>query len=144
MTTSLEDRGSVARNTLFTLTRKQLGAIASRAITLHGRAPEDFAVLTINVDDAKWGPLVDLLMPDGGSKHPEWQVIRDKGQIPVASGSIPWETVRVLCDLLPGIRNVLDHPPPRGEVYAFIFGDGGCSVYTVPFAPNMKPPKDTM
>lgn len=145
MTPPIEDRGDVARNVLFTLTRKRLSTLASHAITLHGRTPGDFAVLTINVDDPKWEALLDVLIPtEGGSKGPEWQAFRDQGQIPVACGSIPWETVRVLCDILPGIRSILDNKPPQGEVYALIFSDGGCSVYTVPFAPTVKSPSGRM
>jgi hypothetical protein len=136
MTAPIEDRGDVARYSMFVLTRKRLSEIASRAITLHGRTPEDFAVISIHVDDPKWRPLVDKLMPN--TPEAEWQRIRDQDETPIASGSIPQETLEILCDLLPGIGRIRKERPPKGEVYALIFGDGGCSVYSVPFAPTVK------
>lgn len=136
MTIPIEDRGDLSRHAMFILTRNRLIELASRAITLHGRAPDDFAVIAINVDDPKWHPLVKVLMPN--TPDSEWQNYRDQDQLPIARGSIPWETVETLCDILPGIGSIREDKPPAGEVYALVFGDGGCSVYSVPFAPTFK------
>jgi len=136
MTVTLEDRGDVARHASFIVNRERLCEIASRAIILHGRTPEDFAVIAIDTRDRRWHPLIKTLMPEVTD-----ETLRDLPKPGVrffARGSIPRETLEFLCQIMPGISHIKDSNPPKGEVYAFVFGDGGCSVYSVPFAPTMK------
>lgn len=119
------------RYRLFLLNRQRLNEMAYRAVTLHGRHPDKFAVIAINVDDSSWTELVDVLMPDATPQG--WQSYRDRGELPVARGSVTWETVEFVCKVVPGISDILTEQAPGGKVYALICSGGGCSVYTVPF-----------
>ena len=70
---------------------------------------------------------VEVLMPN----H-DWQRYRDRGETPLANGSVLWSTVEYICRCAPDVNIVLTKAPPDGHVYAFVMAAGGVSVYVVP------------
>ena len=122
--------GSDKRVEFFQLNRERLCELACRAVALYRMAPAEFAVIALDVDDPAWTEVAELFLPGQ-----DWQQYRDRGETPVARGSIPWRTVEWLCQRVPDIRIILTSAPPAGQVYALICTEGGCSVFSVPFIP---------
>jgi rhodanese-related sulfurtransferase len=118
------------REEFFQVNLERLCELAYRAVTLRRLGPREFAVIAIDVDEPAWTEFAELLMPG----H-DWQQYRDRGESPVARGSIPWLTVEGLCHMVPDIKSILTSDPPAGQAYALICAAGGCSVYAVPYIP---------
>jgi len=123
MTVTLEDRNSIARHCLFILAHERLCKLA-HAVTDHRVSAQEFAVVAVNTTEPRWESLIKVL--NLKSKPSE------QNATPLTTGSISWETVKILGDIMPGMKSAIEKKAPKDTVYAFIFGDGGCSVYSVP------------
>ena len=120
---------AVTPEALFEANHARLSELALRALS-RGHAARDFLVVCIEVDST-WRTIVDDLMP----RH-DWQAVRDRGEKPIARGTVMREG---LADLLsarvPDIAGALRSTPAPGTAHAVVLGsrDGhGCaSVYTL-------------
>jgi hypothetical protein len=86
---------------------------------------DQFVVLCIAVD-SDWRDLVDLLMPD----H-DWQQYRDRGEQPVARGTVFAAVCEYLVERLPNIEQSLMEIPPAGKAKAIVLDEGGGTVYEI-------------
>jgi len=115
------------REELFKINEERLKELAYRAIHVLKMDPKEFVVVCIDVDDPTWTEIVDVLMP-----NENWQRFRDRGEIPIARGSVYKEGIcGFLKEVVPDISESLSVEPPEGDVFAIIMGDGGASVYLV-------------
>lgn len=118
-----------SRQILYDLNRQRLAELAFRAIQ-RGRKNDEIMIVCIDVDDPVWSFLVDELMPGY-----DWQSIRDRGEKPVARGSVSAIMAELLSDFVPNLAQALVGPPPSGHVRVAVLGAGGASIYlTVPQA----------
>ncbi len=94
--------------------------------------------VAINVDDPSWTEVVQVLMPDKTDAN--WQVLRDKGEIPIARGTAMAEgLVDYLAEVCPAIAPaLLDMLPPDNGVRSIIMSEGGASVYYVQPFPHFQ------
>ncbi len=114
------------RQKFFELNRKRLEELAYRALYVLKMNPEDFIIVCIEVDDPNWTGLADHLMPDY-----DWQKIRDRGEIPVARGSVHASVREFIKEVVPDIAEALYRKLPDGYVRAVVMGIGGASVYFI-------------
>jgi hypothetical protein len=61
----------------------------------------------------------------------DWQKIRDRGETPVARGSVPAHIREFLKEMVPDITEALYRKLPEGYVRAVVLGVGGASVYFI-------------
>ncbi len=118
------------RQWLFDENRQRLAELAYRALR-RGMKPVDFIIICIDVEDSEWTELVNHLMPD----H-DWQSIRDRGERPVARGSVTREVAEYLSKVAPAVASALSIPPPCGQVLTAVLGAGGVSIYFVKPQPD--------
>ncbi|MFC1645247.1 hypothetical protein ACFL08_04440 [Patescibacteria group bacterium] len=116
------------RHDLFLLNKERLEQMAHRAVFDKNMNPSDFLVVCIHVDDPAWTELVDFLMPGQN-----WQQYRDRGEKPVARGSVSIDLREHIAEVVPRIKDALFAEPPDGYVLAASFDAGGASVYHVSF-----------
>ncbi len=120
------------RQELFTLNKSRLKILAAKALD-RGLEANQFAVICIDVDDSTWTEEVDMLMP----QH-DWQQYRNRGERPVARGSV----TKVFCDyigeVVPGIASALLKDVPYDHVQAIVLGSGGASLYFIRPVINVK------
>ena len=86
-----------------------------RLAELQARARQrgESVAIAIDVDDPTWRQLVDLLMPG----H-DWQLIRDRGESPVARGVVPTDLItKVVAEVYPAAGEVTD-----GAIVVFAAG----------------------
>lgn len=114
------------REKFFELNRKRLEELAYRALYVLKMDSEDFIIVCIEVDDPNWTDLADTLMPNY-----DWQKIRDRGEIPVARGSVHASIREFLKEMVPDITEALYRELPKGYVRAVVMGIGGASVYFI-------------
>jgi len=106
--------------------------MAFRAIK-RGLSREQFVVVAIDIDDPTWTEVVDAIMPGYN-----WQEIRERGEKPVARGSVRAEIIDCLGDVVPDIKPSLTCSLPEGAVRAIIMGSGGASVYFIEPLPHFN------
>lgn len=117
---------SEKREELFQANKNRLKELAHRAIFIKGLSPRDFLVICIDVDDNRmFRDLADYLMPNSN-----WQQFRDRGEQPIARGSVPIEIRDLLVKIVPDIKDGLYGKIPKGVVRAVILS-GGASVYHI-------------
>jgi hypothetical protein len=113
------------REEFFQLNKSRLEALAYRAINIKGKNPSEFMVICIDVDDPTWTEVVDVLMPNY-----DWDQFRDRGEKPVARGSIPmiWSEYisKVVPDVAPAFKEL-----PKGMVFGIVLASKGASVYLI-------------
>jgi hypothetical protein len=133
MSAHKQDKGIAIREALFQINKQRLEELAHRAIYKKRLLAEDFVIVCINVDDLAWTDLAEHLMPD----H-DWQQYRDKGETPVARGSVLAEVCEYLAMVVPGIRDALYGNLPNGYVRVVVMDAGGASVYQIQPASEQK------
>lgn len=116
------------RHEIFDQCSDRLTKMAERFVHVKQHHPSEGAMIAIHVDDPTWTELVELLMPGY-----DWQPYSDRGERPVARGSVMWGTVEVICSAVPDIAMILKKAPPSGHMYTLILAGGGVSVYAVPY-----------
>jgi hypothetical protein len=122
-----------ARNQFFQPQRERLEHMAFRS-TKKGLARNEFITVAIDVDDPNWSEVVETLMPGQ-----DWQTIRDRGEKPVARGTVLAEgIIDYLCHVCPDIAPALTGELPQGVVRAVVMADGGASVYYIEPFPHFK------
>ena len=122
-----------ARNELFQPNEERLAHIAFKAIK-RGMGRNEFITVAIDVDDPSWTSVVDILMPN----H-DWQQYRDRGEKPVARGTVLAEgIVDYLCEVCPDIAFALTDELPQEVVRAVVMANGGASVYHIKPFPHFK------
>lgn len=121
-----------AREELFQLNKERLEHMAFRAIK-KGLSPTDFVAVCIDVDDLSWTEVVDALMPGHN-----WQEYRDRGEKPVARGTVIAGITEYLSAVVPTIAPALTGHLPTGVVRAIVMGDGGASVYHIEPFPHFQ------
>jgi|GEM_PF-3247219 len=114
------------REKFFQLNKKRLEELAHRAINVLKINPEDFVIVCIEVDDPHWTELADYLVP-----NQDWQKFRDRGEIPVARGSVLSNIREFIKEMVPDITEALYRELPDGNVRAVVMGSGGASVYFI-------------
>lgn len=114
------------RDIFFQLNKKRLEELAHRAIHVLKMGPEDFVIVCIEVDDPNWTELADYLVP-----NQDWQKFRDRGEIPVARGSVLSNIREFINEMVPDITEALYRKLPEGNVRAVVMGSGGASVYFI-------------
>lgn len=122
-----------AREAFFELNRERLEHLAYRAINNKGLAPDEFVTVCIDVDDPNWTEIVDHLMPGHN-----WQQYRDRGEKPVARGTVNAVISEYLSKVVPDIAPALTGHLPTGAVRAIVMGDGGASVYHIEPFPHYR------
>ena len=121
-----------ARDLLFYQNKDRLEHMAFIA-TKKGMAPKDFLTIAIDVDNPYWNDLVETLVPGQ-----DWQEIRDRGEKPVARGTVCTEgIIDYLCHVCPDIASGLRSEPPQGLVRAVVLAEG-VSVYHIEPFPHFK------
>lgn len=124
--------GEEIRQELFELNKERLEQLAFRA-TRKGLKLDQFLVVCIDVYDSTWTELVNLLMPNA-----DWQQIRDRGEKPIARGTVRAELADYLCEIVPGIASALRNPAEGGQAKTVIMGAKGASVYLITPTPQYK------
>lgn len=124
----MTNEAEIERSFLIGDSLERLEELAHRAVHVLGNSPNVVSLVVIDVNDASWTALVEALMP-----NENWQAYRDRGEIPVARGSIYREVVEYICGCCPDIRQVLHKPAPLGYLYTFVLAAKGASVYLVPY-----------
>lgn len=115
------------RDELFQTHKKRLKELAHRAMFVKQLKPKDFLMICIDVDDnPDFRHLADQLMPGHN-----WQKYRDRGEKPVAIGSVTIEVRELISLMVPAIKDTLYGKIPKGVVLAVVLGSGGASVYYV-------------
>jgi hypothetical protein len=116
------------RQEIFDESAVRLSEMAYRAINVLGLDPSEVATVAINVDDPAWTDLAEKLMPG----H-DWQSYRDRGELPIARGSVMWGAAEYICTVCPALSMALETAPPEGHLYAFVMDGGGASLFVVPY-----------
>lgn len=121
-----------SRNEFIEPQRERLEHMAFRQIK-NGLRNDEFVAIAIDVDDPTWTHFVKILMP--GITEEDWQAIRDKGEKPVARGTVMAKgLLENLSNLVPDIKHALTDELPKDVVRLIVLADGGASVYhTRPF-----------
>ncbi|HLC44397.1 MAG TPA: hypothetical protein VJK50_00940 [Patescibacteria group bacterium] len=115
-----------AREAFYQLNRERLQELAHKALTARRLKPDEFLIVCIEADDPEWKDLVDLLMPNHN-----WQQYRDRGEKPIARGSVVPGVREYLREVVPDIADALYEELPEGVVRAVIMASGGASVYHI-------------
>ena len=118
------------REEIFKSCEIDLSRLARSALN-KGVGVSDFVIVCIDVDDLSWKGVVDHLIPN----H-DWQQIRDRGEIPIAQGTVSSDFCDFIAEIVPDIEEALSEPIPEGQVYAFVMGAGGVSLYLIQPAPE--------
>lgn len=124
----LASKGWMIRHEIFEGSAERLSEMATRAIHTLKCDPNNTAMVAIHVDDPAWADLAEALMPG----H-DWQQYRDRGELPIARGTVTWTTVAFICAAVPALNPALSTPPPDKHLYAFVMASGGASLYSVPY-----------
>jgi hypothetical protein len=123
----------ISAQQLYNANRDRLSQLAYRAIR-RGMMPIDFVIVCIDVDSGgAWAMLVETLMPGHA-----WQPYRERGELPIARGSVRREGIADLLDIVapdaaPAVRSV----PRPGLCHAVVFTKGCATVYEI--APEPDP-----
>lgn len=122
------------RQFFFDENKDRLAQLAYRATKLGVRLA-DFLVVCIEVDDPAWTGLVDHFMPNY-----DWQSIRNRGEKPIARGTVSNDLTELLANVLPSIKSSLTGPLPAGRARAVVLADGGAAVYFIVPEPEANRP----
>lgn len=125
-------RGFEERLDIFAQHAPRLKELAYRALNM-GLEPDDFLIVCIDVDDPGWRPLVDHLKINA-----DWQQIRDRGERPLALGSVVGPLRDNLADSLPALAEGLFSALPEGNVRAVILAAGGGSLWHIRPVPEKQ------
>ena len=121
--------GHQLRQEIFDDSAERLADIAYRAIHELGKDPSEIVTVAIHVDDPEWTFVADALMPGY-----DWQQFRDRGEKPVARGTVMGDGMcAMLSELVPSLADAIAKGPPDGHLFAFVLDGGGASVYAVPY-----------
>jgi hypothetical protein len=122
------------RHELYVQNLERLEVLAWRAMHIRGLKPREFFVICINVDDPAWTDLAQELMPG----H-DWQEYRDRGETPVARGSVDRASVGgYLAHVCPAIAPALMNPDVSEKcIQVVVLDAGGAAVYEV--VPRAEP-----
>lgn len=119
------------RDRFFNLNKERLEHLAFKAIK-KGFTPDEFITVAIDVDDPRWKEVVETVMPG----H-DWQVIRDRGEKPVAGGTVLGDgVINFLCQACPDIAQALTNELPQGVVRGVVMSEDGASVYHIKPLPH--------
>ena len=118
-------RSDEIRQNIFDLNEMRLAVLAGRALD-RGLKADQFAVICIDVDDPTWTDEADILMPG----H-DWQQYRDRGEKPVARGSVLKDFCNYIGKVVPAIADVLLKNVSEDCVQVIVLGGGGASIYIV-------------
>jgi hypothetical protein len=118
------------RQALFEQNEKRLKEMAHRAL-VRGLKPYEFLIVCIDGDDPSWTGLTDTLMPNA-----DWQQFRDRGERPVARGSVLSPVRDYLADVMPDLADGLYGTLPEGFVRAVVLAAGGGSLYLIEPTPE--------
>ena len=122
------------RDEIFNDSAVRLSEKAHRAIAVLGLDPSEVVTVAIHVDDQAWRDVVDALMPDE-----DWQQYRDRGEMPIARGSVRSEgLLDYISVVAPAVSRVVAKPAPPGHLYALVMAGGGVTIYTVPWTEALK------
>lgn len=121
-----------ARDKLFLLNKERLEQMAFRAMQ-KGLVPNEFVTVCIDVDDPTWTEIVESLMPNYN-----WQEIRNRGEKPIARGTVTACITDYLSEVLPDLETALVRSLPPGEVRAIVMAETGASVYFITPTPQCK------
>ena len=116
--------GIEARDALFQDNRVRFEQLAYRAHA-KGLRLDEFVVILIDVDDSYWNPVVEEFMPGQN-----WQAFRDRGEKPMARGTVLADFSDFICTVCPDVADALRSELPEGEVRVIIMSYG-VSVYLV-------------
>lgn len=117
--------GDLGRQRLYDLNETRLAQLAYRALR-RGVSPDDLFIVCIDVDDESWRDLVEELMPG----H-DWQEYRDRGETPVARGSVTSGIREYLSEVVPDIKNALNGPLPKDAIRVIVMAEGGAAVHLI-------------
>ncbi len=116
--------GEALRHNLYLANLPALRKLYIRA-TDRGLSGREFMLVCIDADDPTWTDMVDSLMPGE-----DWQHYRDRGEKPVARGSVDRAGMAdYLSKAVPAIGTLLLDGPGEGAVHVVVMADGGASVY---------------
>jgi hypothetical protein len=122
---AVTDPGEARASRLFALRETRLRELAQRALN-RGLRPRDVIIVCLEVDSS-WRELVDELMLGY-----DWQLMRDRGESPIAQGSVIRSPLnRFLSELVPGIAAALRQPLPSGHFHAVVCVDDYASVFLI-------------
>jgi hypothetical protein len=124
------DEFNQKKQVLFEQNEKRLREMAHRAF-VRGLKSHEFLIVCIDVDDPSWTGLVDALMPEA-----DWQQFRDRGEKPVARGSVLAPVRDYLADVVPDLADGLYGALPEGIVRAVVMADRGASLYHIEATPE--------
>lgn len=114
------------RNHLFELNKERLEHFAVRILE-RGQSLGEFYIVCIDVDDPSWTEVVEALMPNHN-----WQVIRDRGEKPVARGTAYVQGLKnYLTRTVPDIETGLTGPIPEGTIRVLVMAEGGVNVHLI-------------
>ena len=118
------DMGEFLRHEFYLLNLSALKQLYGRAVG-RGMPENEFMLVCIDVDDPAWTGLADRLMPGE-----DWQHYRDRGEKPVARGSVMRNGIsEYLSEVVPGIAPALLEGPGEGAVHVVVMAEGGASIY---------------
>lgn len=116
--------------TMWEANRGRLSELAARA-GAKGHAAKDILIVCIDVDTS-WRDVVDELMPGY-----DWQAYRDRGELPIARGSVMRAGFGdYLCAAVPDIAHLIRSAPPPGMWHAVVMTAGNATVYLVESKPE--------
>lgn len=105
---------------------ERLRQMARRAAYERGLSRDKFVMVCIQVDDPRWRYIVDQLMPGA-----DWQRYRDRGEEPVARGSVTFAICEEIGEHLPDLVDALMEVPAEGYVKLIALGWDGATVYDI-------------
>lgn len=110
----------IEREQFYRLNKDRLMQLAVRARQRTSEMGEEQCVVCIDVDDPRWTPLVDMLMPG----H-DWDSYRARGEKPVARGVVPCEPIEsVVEDMYPAAGKF----HTNGITNVVVFAAGGATI----------------
>jgi hypothetical protein len=121
------------RDNFFQSNKSKLERLAYRAINIHKKEASEFLVICIDVDDSTWTGVVDALMP-----NEDWNRYRNRGEKPVALGSIPMFWTDYISKVVPDVAQCFKKELPKGMVFGVVLASKGASVYYVDPAQHLE------
>lgn len=125
--------GDLERETFFNLNAGRLSELAWRAVFVKNLRRNTFFIICIDYDDPAWRDLADALMPG----H-DWQSYRDRGERPVARGSVMTSGVGdYLKEVVPAIAAAFDLRLADDQALAVVLAAGGATAKVIPLIPEL-------